>query len=86
MTTTRTSHTDCFHPATKAARALCRKMTAAREAERRLTVKALVDSYYDGSGEVEEIMAGLNRFGLAGGYYDGTLDIEEIVARAWHQA
>jgi hypothetical protein len=84
MTTTRTSHTDCTHPATKAARALCRKMRAAQESSARLQARALVDSYYDGSGDIEEIMGGLHRLGVGAvkGYYDGTLDIEEVMAEA----
>jgi hypothetical protein len=35
MTTNRTSHTDCTHPATKAARAACRKARAAIDTEAR---------------------------------------------------
>lgn len=81
---TSTPHTDCPHPATKAARTACRKARAARAASRAAEVNALVASYYDNSGDAEEIIFALGAIdpALIKGYYDNSLDIEEIIANA----
>ena len=82
------SHENCNHPATKSGRAKCR---AARKATNltalntaREEVAALVASYYDLTGDLEEIMAGLHRVNaeITASYYDGTGDAEEIIAAA----
>jgi len=79
-----TPHASCSHPATKAARAKCRKNRAARAAELATQVDELITSYYDGSGDAEEIA-----MTLAGifpevhkAYYDLSLDMEEVIALA----
>jgi len=84
MGMTMTSHTDCPHPATKAARAKCRKVRAAHEAEVASLREAIIRSYYDNTADVEDIIAGLRAIDpdLTEGYYDGDLDIEDIIARA----
>jgi hypothetical protein len=69
MTTTRTSHTDCDHPATKAARAKCRKarteaapvISEPTAQATRYDYRAAIEAYYQGEAEVEEIMADLRR-------------------------
>lgn len=89
------SHTNCAHPATKAARAKCRKEAAkapevAPQAPAELTLDQVVKGYYDNSLEAEEFAAhllGLQRKHpalkpLVDGYYDNSLDLEEIAAQA----
>lgn len=81
---TSTPHTSCTHPATKAARATCRKARAALAATIAREVEALVASYYDCTADAEDIMGGLNRLDprITEGYYNGDLDIETIIASA----
>jgi hypothetical protein len=78
------NHTNCTHPATKAGRAKCRRDAAKAAAEYRATLTALVDSYYDNTADIEEVIAGLHRLNpeLTKHYYDETLDAEEVIARA----
>lgn len=80
---TSTPHTSCTHPATSSARAKCRKIRAAHEAEVNAQVAALKNEYYsDLERDAEEIIADLRAINpaLIEGYYDNTLDIEEIMA------
>lgn len=86
------SHIACIHPATKAGRAACRKERAAQTIALRADIQAVIDSYYDNSGEIEEIAAKIDRLSqgagsesltaAARGYYDGTLEIEDIICMA----
>jgi hypothetical protein len=75
---TTTPHRDCTHPATKAARAACRKARAAQVVSLTATIDALIDDYNAGV-DIEEIAAQAPR-DIAQGYYDGSLDIEEFIA------
>jgi hypothetical protein len=83
-----TSHRDCTHPATKAGRALCRKITEQIAKNNELITtsrrEALVRSYYDNTGDAEEIIAGLHAIDpeLTEAYYHGDATIEEIIASA----
>jgi hypothetical protein len=78
MTTTRTSHTDCTHPATKADRAKCRKARAAQapviaeptNRDLKFALREAIDSYYQGDAEIEEIMASLRRIASESGDAD----------------
>lgn len=82
--TTNTSHRDCFHPATKAARATCRKEEAARVAARNLEARTLIDSYYAG-GDWEPIIYALMRLlpeELTRAYYDTDDDPDTLIAMA----
>lgn len=78
---TTTSHRDCPHPATKAARAICRKARASQAAHEVDTLTAIRDSYFAGA-DLEEIAARVNdiRPDLAAAYYDNSLDIEGFIA------
>src|SRR5690349_7535920 len=100
MTTTRTSHTDCTHPATKADRAKCRKARQAQASvlaepivrDARFDYREVIEGYYQGTMEVEEIMAILHRIATdtedndlkatVASYYDGTTEVEEIMGAA----
>jgi hypothetical protein len=81
---TTTSHRNCTHPATKTARAACRKARAAHAATIAREVDELITSYYDNTRDGEEIIAGLRGIdpAITEGYYNGDLDIEEIIAGA----
>lgn len=72
---TTTPHRDCDHPATKSARAKCRKARAAAPAP---DLQPLIDAYYAGA-DLEEIAAQAPRH-LARAYYDNSLDAEEFIA------
>lgn len=73
------NHTNCPHSATKAARAKCRK--AHTEAPAQPTIESLVAIYYDGTGDLEEIAAGLAMLGVdTTGYYNNDLTAEEFIA------
>lgn len=77
---TTTSHRDCPHPPTKAARAACRKSRAAQVTTPRPdALTALIDSYYFGGADLEEIASQLP-YDLAKGYYDNSLDAEDFIA------
>lgn len=79
MTTTRTSHTDCPHPSTSSARAKCRRERA--QAPTLPTIDSLIASYYDGTGDLEELVGGLALLGVdTTGYYNDTLTAEEFIA------
>ncbi len=74
---TTTPHTSCTHPATKAARARCRKERAlAPQVDTSLA--DLVAAYH--AGEAIEVIAAQAPAHLAQGYYDNTLDAEEFIA------
>lgn len=89
---TSTPHTNCSHPATKAARAKCRKERAVAQGSNRALLEATLISYYDNSGDIEEIMGTINllatRTGDAHltaasrGYYGNDLEIEEVIGIA----
>jgi hypothetical protein len=78
---TTTPHTSCTHPATKAARAKCRKLRTAAEAHEGTILAEIVASYYAGA-DLEGIAGAVSRIrpDLAQGYYDETLDAEEFIA------
>lgn len=78
---TTTSHRDCPHPSTKAARTACRKARATEGA----ILAEIVDSYFEGA-DLEVIAAEVNRIrpDLAQGYYDNSLDAEEFIASLRH--
>lgn len=69
------NHTDCPHPATKAARAKCRKLRASHEAADRAGREAIIRAYHDGA-ELDEIFGMMAQQGI---YIDPDLDIEEIL-------
>lgn len=82
---TSTPHTDCTHPATKAGRALCRKIRASRNRATAREALALIDSYYDGSGDYEEIIHSLMLLlpeELTRAYFDTDADADELIALA----
>lgn len=81
MTTTM-NHRDCDHPATKAARARCRKDRAIAAADRTARLTALRDSYYRGDADLEAIAGAVSMIDplLAQGYYSNDLDAEEFIA------
>lgn len=69
-------HTACTHPSTKAGRAKCR-----RDRAKAPTIDSLIASYYDGTGDLEEIVGGLDMLGVdTTAYYNDTLDAEEFIA------
>ncbi|QEQ93668.1 hypothetical protein SEA_ZUKO_90 [Streptomyces phage Zuko] len=81
--TKNTSHADCFHPATKAARAKCRAAKKANREELSQTLSEIFASYYDNTGEADEIMYGLGRiFGHDAIGINEDISLDEIVARA----
>lgn len=71
------NHSHCPHPATKAARALCRKMRASQEATLRLTKQSIRDAYYIDGAEVDDILGMISQAGLT---FDYDADIEDIIA------
>lgn len=77
---TTTSHRDCTHPATKAARAKCRKMRAQEANE----LKAVIEGYYDNSLDAEEIGAALITLcpEAADAFFSRGLPIDEVIAIA----
>jgi hypothetical protein len=89
---TSTPHTNCTHPATKAARAACRRQRAAASTANREALAAILTSFYDNSGDSEEIAAKIDLLAArtgdealrtaARGYYDGSLTIEEMIYTA----
>lgn len=78
------NHANCPHLATKAARTACRKARAAQAASLTTEVDALIASYYDGSGDAEEIACALaNRLPeVHTAYHTDGLDIDEVIAIA----
>lgn len=89
---TSTPHTNCLHPSTKAARAKCRKDRALAYETNILILRTVIHSYYDNSGDVEEIISVIDRIGsmiqnttltdCAKGFYDSSLTIEEVIGTA----
>lgn len=81
--TKNTSHTNCTHPATKSARAKCRAAKKADALDTAQQIAAVVASYYDNTGEVEEIMGALHRLApeMVDDYYHGDAEVEEIMGR-----
>lgn len=82
---TSTSHTDCPHPATKAARALCRKIRASQVRARAMEAASLIDSYYDNTGDFEEIICTLMSIlpqELTTAYFESDADADELIALA----
>ncbi len=79
-----TAHANCSHAATKADRAKCRRQKAAYAASVCETLTEIIASYYDNTGEVEEIMGALHKIDpkLTESYYDNTGEVEEIIAAA----
>lgn len=87
------SHILCDHPATKAGRAKCRKVRAARSAALIAELDAVIDSYYTDHGSCEEIAEQLSALSAAApkseslrkaayGYYSNDLEMEEIMGLA----
>lgn len=79
------NHTNCTHPATRAGRAACRKDRAAQVASLKLEALALIDSYYDNSGDYEEIIHALMRIlpaELTTAYFDTDADADELISLA----
>jgi hypothetical protein len=79
---TTTSHRDCTHPATKAARAKCRKARAAAAAYRAEVLDSCRMAYLLEDADLEEIAGRVAQVDpeLARGYYDDSLDAEEFIA------
>jgi hypothetical protein len=81
--TKNTSHADCFHPATKAARAKCRAAKKANAARLAQSLSEIFASYYDNTGDGEEIMYALGSiFGHDAIGINEDIELDEIVARA----
>lgn len=81
---TKTSHRDCSHPSTKAARTKCRKERAATEALHAHELTEVLAGYYDESLDVEEVgmrLANLSPEAYKA-YYIDNLDILEVIAIA----
>lgn len=81
---TKTSHRDCTHPSTKAARTKCRKERAADEARHAKELTDVMEGYRDESLTLEEVgmrLANLSPEAYQAFYIDH-LDIEEIIAIA----
>lgn len=88
--TTNASHALCLHPATKAARAACRKVRASHIAAWTAERDRILTSYFTNVGSCEELGAEIDRLGrdsgnddikaAARGYYEEDLDMEEIIA------
>jgi hypothetical protein len=78
------NHSNCTHPATKGARAACRKARAAHTSELAAEVESLIGSYFDGSGDAEVIMVSLAHIfpEVHEAYYNLDLDTEEVIAIA----
>lgn len=77
------NHTNCTHPATKAGRTACRKALASQAKARAIEINALRDSYYDGTGDPDDIIAALHAIDPAltrNFYWGGDATIEEIIA------
>lgn len=89
---TSTPHTHCLHPATKAARAACRKIRAANHKTALITLNDILKSYYDNSTALEVIVGDIRTLAAktgdahllaaSTGYYDNSLDAEEVIAEA----
>jgi hypothetical protein len=82
---TTTPHTDCHHPATKAARAKCRKARAVQvEAPRTMNLDEVIKAYYNNSLDMEEIASRLIALApkAAEGFYNNSLTNEEVIAEA----
>lgn len=69
------THTNCTHPATKAARAKCRRERATRDAADRAGRLEIVQAYHDGA-ELEEIFGMMAQQGI---YIDPDLDADDII-------
>lgn len=81
--TKNTSHANCFHPATKSERAKCRKIKAAATARAEASIAEIFASYYDNTGDGEEIMYALGAiFGHDEIGINEDIELDEIVARA----
>jgi hypothetical protein len=80
MTTTM-NHSNCAHPATKAARAKCRKDRAAHAEGIASEIAALVASYFDNSADGEEIIYALHAIdpAITAPWYAGDATIEDII-------
>jgi len=81
--TTNTSHANCLHPATKSARAKCRAVKKANRESLSSSVSEILESYYNNTGDGEEIMYALGKiFGHDAIGINEDIDLDEIVARA----
>lgn len=79
------NHTNCDHPATKAGRALCRKIRKAQDDALKLEARTLIDSYYDGTGDFEEIIQRLIQIlpiDLRNAYFDSDTSPDELISLA----
>lgn len=87
------SHILCTHPATKAARAACRKTRQRVSQNLRTEIQAAVDLYFtDQTVEVADIVVTLDGLSMHAnspsltaavrGYWDETLEIEEVIGLA----
>lgn len=81
---TTTSHTNCPHPATKAARAKCRKESAARVDALQVEAGELIFSYYNGEGDFDTIISRLMEIfpEVRTAYFDTDADPDELIALA----
>ena len=79
-----TAHANCTHPATKAARAACRKTRKNIATSNVARVAEIVATYYDNSKDVEDIMDELHRVDpqITKPYYHGDAEVEDIIAAA----
>lgn len=78
------NHSHCPHPATKAARAKCRKARASRDAQVAAEVASLITAY-DKGADLDEVIHDLALLvpAVADAYYGDTdLEVEEIIALA----
>lgn len=70
------NHTDCTHPATKAARAKCRKDRAAKATRDAIARDAIRGCYHAGI-DAEELLGMIAQLGIE---VDPDADLEEIIA------
>lgn len=78
------SHENCNHPATKSARAKCRAAKKADALDTEQQIAAVVATYYDNTGEIEDIMHALYRLDperVEDYYGEQTASVEEIMGR-----
>lgn len=77
------NHSHCPHPATKAARAACRKERAARATALRVEVAGIIDSYYDGADWDSVIYPLMNIFPeVRAAYFDTDDEPDELIGLA----
>jgi hypothetical protein len=83
-----TSHANCNHPATKSARATCRRQGVVAQTTVKDKIQKIADDYYSSTSETEEFAYAVVAVRThhpkleeaAAGYYSGDLEIEQMAA------